>query len=192
MTVVSINNNEDSHGGHLSHRVTDTPSKKAPSSGGPDPLILAYMAIFEAVQINNQSAQVTAKQLQANAYAQSKKIAEENAMNFVLFRWSQLFSRRLTLWLKQKPNGGPTYVIKNYRIVSKKMGNQTLDNFQSQNQEVSAIRAVMEDQISLLRQSGQIYMTNENTTIDEGQQAIQEGSSLAQMLASLTNQIARV
>ena len=143
-----------------------------------DALLLAYLCIFESVQIDRDTAQIQSKGLEASAAAQNKVIALESGVNFAELKWSQLFTKKIV--------SGKT------KIVPKKVAQTILDNLEMQNQEVSAIRGVMEDHLTVLRQGAQVNETNLNSVMDEDQQSVQQGASLMQMLTSLTNQISRI
>lgn len=155
----------------LNKAATTQKKQQADPYAGIDPLILAYYWIFTSVQIARDTAQLQAKEIQANAANQNSLIFKEAQKNFFTLSWSKLHT----------PNGG-----------AKTVDQGDLNNMEAQNQEVSALRGVLGDQLNMLRQNAQVSETNLNTTVSDSQQTIQQGASLMQMLVSLTNQITRI
>ncbi len=149
-----------------------------PQEKGPydkiDPLLLAYMEIFQSVQLNHQTAEIQAKSVAVNAQQQEQMINVEAGINFQTLRWSQMFTH------------------KKGKTVKKPVSQTDIEKLQSTNQEVSAIRGVIADKITVLRQNAQMNETNLNSVVNESQQSVQQGGSLMQMLVSLTNQVSRI
>lgn len=180
-----------------------------------DALLLAYMFIFESVQINHQSAAVQAKQIESNASAQNKVIRDEENVNFAHFEKGQrdekiviitanggrevidaaqigsaAFNKILRAIERGTYHGKALPHSKIFTTFTVKTG--AMQQLQLKNQEISAVRSVMENKITVLRQSAQVGETNLNSAIDDDEQALQEGGSLMQMLNSLTQQITRI
>ena len=139
-----------------------------------DPLLLAYMEIFQSVQLNHQTAQIQAKAIAVNAQQQEEMINIEAGINFQTLRWSQMFTH------------------KDGKVIEKTVSAVDINKLQTANQEISAIRGVLADQITVLRQNAQMNETNLNSVVNESQQSVQQGGSLMQMLVSLTNQVSRI
>ncbi|MBI3901123.1 MAG: DUF720 domain-containing protein, partial [Chlamydiia bacterium] len=78
---------------------------------------------------------------------------------------------------------------KNNLAAGKGVNTSLLNNMQNGNERISAIRGILEDQISSLRQSAQVSTTNLNSIANNCEQSISEGSGIMQMLGSLTRQI---
>lgn len=152
---------------------TEDPQEQDPF-GKIDPLLFAYMEIYQTVQLNHEGAQVQAKTIAANAQQQENMINLEAGYNFETLRWSQVF----------------TY--KDGKLTQKTVKETVVEKLQIDNQEISAIRGVLADQITVLRQNAQMSETNLNSVVNETQQSVQQGGSLMQMLVSLTNQISRI
>ena len=152
-------------------------ASKSPGQGSGDkvdPLLLAYMEIFQSVQLSHKTAEIQAKSIAINAQQQEKMINIEAGINFQTLRWSQMFTH------------------KNGLSVRKTVLQTDIEKLQTHNQEISAIRGVIADQITVLRQNAQMNETNLNSVVNESQQSVQQGGSLMQMLVSLTNQISRI
>lgn len=179
-----------------------------PNSDSIDPLLLAYMYIFESVQTGRETAQIQAKSLENNVEAQNKMIREEATKNFYVLRNSQLYNKVTKTRVQHKTwdPGCPgthwipphwnywytTHAIQTRWVGKKDVDPDVLAKLEENNQQISATRGIIESQITVLRQDAQIKETNLNSSIDEDQQAIQEGASLMQMLVSLTNQISKI
>lgn len=150
-------------------------SSEQGSQGQVDPLIFAYMEIFKSVQLDHETAVTQAKAVAVNAQQQELMIGAEANCNFQTLRWSQMFTHN-----------------KKGEILKKTVSQTDIDKLQTANQEVSAIRGVIADQITVLRQNAQMNETNLNSVVNESQQSVQQGGSLMQMLVSLTNQVTRI
>lgn len=156
-----------------------------PFWSGVDPLELAYLMIYQAVEINHDTTKTQAKALAENAKEQNLMINKEAEMNFVTLTWNQLHRRaKINYFIFNDPN--------NYKWVDKNPSQGVLDGMTSKNQEISAIRGVMEDKINVAKQNASVQETNLNSTSDASQQAVSQGSSIMNMLMSLTSQIARI
>jgi len=166
--INSPNLNDSIHHGKI-HSTED--KKDNNPYAGVDPLELAYLFIFDSVKTGRDSAQIQAKNIQNNALIQNNLIGEEAQLAFMTLRPDQLFTA----------NGG-----------AQKVAQTVLDDLQSHNQEISAVRGVMEDQLNVLRQNAQVSETNLNSNTDASQQSVQQGGSLMQMLTSLSSQISRI
>lgn len=168
-----------------------------PNLNGLDPLELAYIYIFESVQLGHDTAQIQAKGLEVNAAAQNKMIAQEAALKFNTFQHSQLYHKKWgdVMWSKvnwKNWDGNWNDLPRTYKWERNNVKQSVLDSLQFKNQEISAVRGVLEDKLNVLKQNSSIGMTQLNTVSNESQQSLSEGSSLMQMLASLTNQISRI
>lgn len=151
-------------------------------NSGIDPLVLAYLYIFDSVQTGRDTAQIQAKEIENNATQQNNLISEEAQQNFATLKWTQLFTKVLAIKNKHGT----------FKTVNKKVAQKTLDVLGSHNQEISAIRSYLEDKLNVTNQYAQINETNLNDTMATSQQSVQQGGSLMQMLTSLTNQISRI
>lgn len=186
MSDNNINKVEAHHGitGSSASQGAPAPSQKGGAGKGQiDPLLLAYMEIFQSVQLGHDTAQIQAKGIAANAQQQEKMINLEAGIQFVTLRWSQMFSK--VYWLSSGGGGG-------VKFVTKKISQSVLQQMQSSNQEISAVRGVIENQLTVTRQNAQVCETNLNSVVNEDQQSVQQGGSLMQMLVSLTNQVSRI
>lgn len=159
------------------------PADKKNPNNQESALLFAYMEILQSVNLNHETASIQAKELQNNAQAQENIIAQEGNFAFLTLPQSQLFTTKVEL--------SSTGAAQNVQI-PKTVSASVLQNFQEKNQVVSSVRTVFEDQLTVMRQNAQISETNLNTVMNEDQQSVQEGSSLMQMLVSLTNQITRI
>lgn len=142
--------------------------KKKKEQGPVDPLIVAYMQIFKSVQVNHETAGIQAKEIQANANAQNNLINEEAMINFSTVSQSEIDA------------------------LKKSKRNTFLQAISTQNQEISALRNDIEDKLTVMKQDAQVSETNVNTVMNENQQSISQGSSLLNMLGSLTQQISQI
>lgn len=140
-----------------------------------DPLLFAYMEIFKSVQLNHDTAITQAKMIAVNAQQQEQMINIEANVNFQTLRWSQMFTHN-----------------KKGLTIKKTVSQTDIEKLQTSNQEISAIRGVIADQITVLRQNAQMNETNLNSVVNESEQSVQQGGSLMQMLVSLTNQVTRI
>lgn len=165
-----------------------------------DALLLAYQSIYEAVQLTHQAAQTEAKGMTTNASAQNRLIDWEAGLHFQNLSHDQLFAVE-TIRDKHQINeinpdgsGGPLYIFYTTRHVEvpKEVAQKDLEDLEITNQQISAVRNILEDNLTLLRQGAQVSETQLNSTIDENQQGNQQGSSLLQMLIQLTERISRV
>lgn len=148
-----------------------------------EPLLLAFMYIFQSVQISHETALIQGKAIQANALAENNLINEEAQINFITFSKSQLFTKQYLL----TPYGHGKVVYK-----LKQLSTEIIQNWMAKNQEISAQRNLIGDLYNQKNQQNQQNETNENTVTDEDQQSVSEGSKLMSMLSSLSSQISRI
>ncbi|MCH9627032.1 MAG: hypothetical protein S4CHLAM2_06660 [Chlamydiales bacterium] len=169
---------------HKKSAVHQAKEKKQENGSGVDPLILAYSMIFHAVQINHETASIKSKEVQANAVAQNRLIDREGAFNFYTLTKHQLFAPdvHINIW-----NGGH-YVT----YAPKTVAQTDLTQLNTKNQEIAALRNQLGDKLTVLQQGSQIKETEVNTVMSEDQQAVSQGSSLMNMLVSLSNQISQI
>jgi hypothetical protein len=152
-----------------------------------DPLIFAWMQIYKTVQINHESAITQAKLIAINAQEQEAMIHDEAQIKFQTFRRSQLFNEQQNV-INADGDSPPNGIL----FTPKAVGQQTLNELQSNNQEITAVRGVLENQIGVLRQTGQLGETNLNSAINQGQQSIAQGAGILQMFQALTDKISRI
>ncbi len=145
-----------------------TDDKKKEQGGSVDPLLLAYMEIYKSVQVNHETAGIQAKEVEANAIAQNGLINQEAMINFSTVSQSQVDA------LKQSKR------------------NTFLQQINTHNQEIAALRNDLGDKLTVLKQDAQVSETNVNTVMNENQQCVSQGSSLMNMLVSLTQQISQI
>jgi hypothetical protein len=165
-----------------------------------DALLLAYQSIYEAVQLTHQAAQTEAKGMTTNASAQNRLIDWETGLHFQNLSHDQLFAvetirdKHQIHEINPDGSGGPWHIFYTTRHVEvpKEVAQKDLEDLDITNQQISAVRNVLEDNLTLLRQGAQVSETQLNSTIDENQQDNQQGSSLLQMLIQLTERISRV
>lgn len=148
-----------------------------------DALVYAAMLIFDSVQTDHETARIQAKGLEVNAEAQNRLINREAQLNFETLRWTEMFSNKMIL-----NADGPNFT----HLTIKKVAQTVLSDLSTKNQEISAVRGIMEDQITLMRQEAQVKQAGLNSVLNEDQQAVQQRTSLMQMLTQLTNQISRI
>lgn len=166
------------------HQAAVLQDQKKEQSQSIDPLLLAYMCVFRAVQISNQTADIQAKVIQNNVNAQNQLIDLEAKFNFFTLSKSQMYNRISVIG---------TGSFKAYvKYTPKKVGQTELEGLTTKNQSVSAIRNTFEDKIRVLGQEVQMDETKVNTDVNNTQQSMQQGSGIMQMMLSLTNQISRI
>jgi hypothetical protein len=168
---------------------------------GVDPLVLAYLFIFDCVQTGRETAVIQQKDILNNALQQNSLINVEAQQNFQKLSWNQLWQKEIIVTI-----GGVQFTFKESQLsqtlinkflaeggIEKTIGIQVaqtaLENLATANQEIGAIRGIFENQLNVLRQNAQLSETNINTTANSCQQSIQESGSLMQMLGSLTDKI---
>lgn len=173
------------HEAHKKSAVQQAAQKKQENGSGVDPLILAYSMIFHAVQINHETASIKSKEVQANAVAQNKLIDREGVFNFYTLSKHQLFAKdvHMNIW------NGKHYVTYAMRT---KVAQTDLTQLNTKNQEIAALRNQLGDKLTVLQQGSQIKETEVNTVMSENQQSVSQGSSLMNMLVSLSNQISQI
>jgi hypothetical protein len=125
---------------------------------------LAITMISESVQISRDTAQVHAKNMQANALIQSALIAEESQINYVT--------------LQQAP-------IKD--------GQPDITAMTTTNTEIGARRGDYENRLNMVRQDAQLSETNLNSTVNLSEQSIQLAGNLIDTVGNnLTNLITKI
>jgi len=134
-------------------------------------LLFAFMEILQSVQVEHQSAQRQAKELQANANEQESEIKQEAKFKYEVLRQSQLFTKK----------GG-----------SKKVKITQLQNLEAYNSKISAERDDIGSKVNVLYQGANILETKLNSTISKAQQSLQEDASITHVLLNLTNRIAQI
>ena len=159
-----------------------------------DVLFLAFMAILTAMNDQQKVAQTQAKQLQANAAQQIKLNDQEEAINFYQLTENELYrisrQKRYTYNQNGGIDGGPPKKIPIYSNVKVPIPNAAF-KVQTMNQQQEKIRDGLTNQMLMLRQNAQIAESQVNSTVDQSEQAAQEGSTLLQMLVTITNHIMR-
>ena len=150
-----------------------------------DALLLAFLYIYEAVQIHRDTAAIQAKEIKANVVDQNNLIKEEALLHFdtlltneMLFKWGKR---------KHRKKGQSKFTW-----LPKTDDNKILENFNAFNQKIAAQRNIFGDKLTVLKQNVQVEETQINTDVNEDQESISKGSSLLRMLVSLTNQISRI
>lgn len=133
-----------------------------------DPLLLAYLEIFKSVQVVRETVTIQAKEVQANSIAQNHLIGEEALINFKTLSASAI------------------------EKMPQEERNAYLQEINTKNQEISALRSNLGNKMTVLKQDAQVSETNISTGLNENQQTMSQGSSLMNMLVSLTQQVARI
>ncbi len=198
----SVNQNKDMW---LAELEATSPAKQptAQKRSDIDPLLIAYLCIYKSVLINRDTAQIDAKQLQANADEQDKLIKSESQVKFKTISNSLLFTRvevknvhsdwgfhkpRVTISFKTK--------LRTHQMVNGKKvtfyAADMLQKYQINNVKVSGIQSYFQQQVNEYAQTGQIDATGLSTLLNTGVQTIQQASYLMNVLAQLTQQISRV
>lgn len=202
-TLTPLKEELQNEAAHHQSGIHEVENKKRGKKQQIDALLLAYMYIFQSVQIDHESAVIQAKRIENNALEQSQLIREEGAFQFETLKHSQLyqtfyfgsaaeavmFEKMIphTGWVIHKTPGGRIMAY-----IPKTISSAVLGNMSSTNLYISAERSIMEDKLSVLRQGAQVGETNLNSVTDEDQQSVQQGAGLMQMLVNLTNQITRI
>ena len=162
------------------------PGQGTPSTGGVDPLVLAFFYLLEASNTSDQSALLHAKQLGQNAAAQQKLNAEiENLKRDTVpalqnkYRTTYIWHYYFIFWYLTKET---THTIIGHP------NQQAVNQAQMDNQETSVQRQMLTDKMAVLQQNAQVKESQINSITDEAMQTAQEGTGLLQMLQNLTYQ----
>lgn len=172
-----------------------------------DATIIAYMMILEAVKIQRDSAELQSSYLEANAQAQQQLIDEQSQLQYKDVERSALYHTVYDEYDSKyysSISGGSSHAsaesMSKMGTSAKILGSHeelkddadiTLRTLELENQLVAQKISFIDDKFSLARQRAQLSETDLNTDINKNQQAVQEGSSLLQMLTSLTQLINR-
>lgn len=183
MTSLVNTNSDETAKAIAHHQAAVLQDEKKGQSQSIDPLLLAYMCVFHAVQISNQTADIQAKVIQNNVNAQNQLIDLESKFNFFTLSKDDMFNKIQVVGTNIAP-----YI----KYTPKKVAQTELENLTTKNQGVSAIRNTFEDKIRVLGQEVQMDETKVNTDVNNTQQSMQQGSGIMQMMLSLTNQISRI
>lgn len=162
-------------------------SQKKGQDGAVDPLFLAYLYIFESVQQNRDTVAVQAKELQVNAAQQQNMINQEATLNFNTLK---CYTMEKIEHVTAGPNGVTSHTT--YKKVKIDITPEKLADFNAKNEQVSAVRGLLADQMGTLQQDAQIKSANINTDQDADQQSISQGASIMQMAGQLAQQISRI
>ncbi|MEZ5314867.1 MAG: DUF720 domain-containing protein [Chlamydiales bacterium] len=135
---------------------------------GIEPIFIAYLEIYKSVQLNHEMAAIQTKEIQANNKAQNNLINQEALLNFTTVRQS---------------------VIDGIEQAKK---NTFLQEINTRNQKISAIRSNFENKLTVLKQNAQVSETKVNTVINESQQTISQCGNLMNMLVSLSQQVTQI
>lgn len=164
-----------------------------------DPLFLAYMMIFEAVKICHDTASIQAKTTQSLALAQNNLINMEGQLNFYQIHNSQLYNKKVVNQYTYGVMPGPWGPVRYKKVVGHvnkytpaKVGQTVLENVNTKNQRIEALRDQISNKLTVLQQDSSMTETNVNSIMNEDQQDISQGASLMQMLVSLSNQISQI
>ncbi len=171
-----------------------TPSggQKAPSQGGVDPLIIAYLCFLEAANTSSRTAQIHAKQLDQNARDQqklNKRLADlklESIPHAQIDKHYHYVPHHHTTMLPGKsfPCRYTTYTKSVWFQTTANRG--AIQQANAVNMQISAQRQVICDQLNMSQQAAQIGEANVNSITDEGLQTIQQGSQLLGILENMT------
>lgn len=169
------------------------------NGGNIDPLFLAYMMIFEAVKICHDTASIQAKTTQSLALAQNNLINMDGQLNFYQLHQSQLYNKKVVNQYKYGVMPGPWGPVRYKKVVGHvnkytpaKVGQTALENVNTKNQRIEALRDQISNKLTVLQQDSSMTETNVNSIMNEDQQDISQGASLMQMLVSLSNQISQI
>ena len=173
-----------------------------------DPLLLAYMMIYSSVIVSSNSAAIDSKALQVNANIQDNLIRQEQAFGFSVINTFEIDKDCLAEFKNVAPSAYAMlemFFLKNSQIPQSKKDQLysaiekdpkvlqlVLDEKQMKNNSIESIRGTFEDKLNVAKQTAQVMETNTNTVINETGTDIQKGSSIMQMLLSITNQIGAI
>ena len=155
-------------------------------------LLLAYYYILQAVNDQQQSAQIHAKQERSNASAQAKLVCDEKGIGFYQV---PTFHQQYT-WVK-----GSRYIKESFGLynhmtwgyhmikVPKSNNDDKVLMAQFKNQEQQKIRESISSQLIGLRQNAQTQQAEINTVVNNLQQSVQQGIKLLNMLAIISKKI---
>ena len=163
-------------------------SKGSSSQNNVDPLLLAFYYLLQASNLSSDSALIHAKQINQNALSQEKLNARLGELQNYSVPTLQKnhHTTHISHWTwKFWKHGFHYHITKTWTTVA----NQgAVDQSQAKNQEISAQRQMLTDQMTLLQQTAQVSEANVNSIGNEAMQSIQEGTNLLQILQSLTYQ----
>jgi len=167
-------------------------SKKHP--GGPNALMLAFIYLIEIANMHSDSALLKAKQLKANALSQQRLNREAEQLKFHEIprgnHHSMWWKQGSLTWLERWENKGKSFkrFSKWYEKITWTTGvNERQVKIDiSENQETAALRQNIESQLTVLQQHARISQDRIKNVCNEAVQTMQEGSSLMQVLQSLT------
>lgn len=160
-------------------RATEKEKEHQPSPDQ-DGIMAAYFVILEAVSIQQQTAERIAKEYECGIQVQIKLNNQAAQENFVQLTWNQSHVR-----VPVANANGHFYM----KTTIKKIGSQTLQTMQMENQQIEKQRNDIANQVMIAQQNAQVDQTQLNTTVNNQQQSTQIDSGLMQMLLQVTNQI---
>lgn len=180
--------------------------------GKPNALLLAYLIMYLTLRTSHDTDRIDAKKIEYNDHIQRLKIRQEAQEKFETIsrdqvdkeemiiggfpfvksvaKYPQLYHKLKELIAEGKIK--PGFVKFVWIQKTAKALNNILTKLQNKNQIVAAERNIMEDQLNVTRQGAQVAETNLNSAVNQTEQTLHQGSSLMQMLMSLTNQISRI
>lgn len=189
--------------------ITAPGQSSSPSDEQGDILAITFMLLMEASTISSHTAQIHAKQLEQNALSQQRLNAQEQHDHFseipskIIDHHTQVYHTQHSSCRhqRQRPTGTGWWWSWNrfqggdWRrrwVTTRRVSHNTcpnqgaIDQANARNQEISADRMRLADQLSILQQGANIGEAQVNTISNEAMQTAQEGSNLLQILQSLT------
>lgn len=167
---------------HTPAKKLQTPARDLQSPfDGLDAMQIAFLQLYESVQTGRQTAQIQAKSSEANINQQNILIGQNAQINFQNLSWKELFTHKTV-----KKNGK-----KVQETVEKTDAGAKLEQLASVNDEIEAMRSVMEQKINVLGQANSVENANLSNTLNISEESVSAASKTEQELGSLTTQIAR-
>jgi len=167
----------------------------------PDALLLAYFSIYEAVQYGNDTARIQAKDLEDNAIAQNRVIAEASEVHFETFGNLINQARASAMKTIQFRNavygltGGAISKTDEAKIIQKKESSlitpTLLERVNTTNQSRQALASLFTDKLTVMRQVANVGSSNENADLDNVSQGISVAGALMHMVVNVSQQIDR-
>lgn len=165
---------------------------EVPAYGKPDILFVLFIYLMQVVNNNQKSAELQAKQLQANALEQVNYNQEDQRINLAsvpqeIKHYTYIHHSK---WHWHDPFTAPllthqTWVSK----VLKSDNDMQIDMAQSQNETSNDTRQGIASKLAVLGQIAQGEQVNMNTATDQASQAISQSSGFLAMIKAITQKI---
>lgn len=170
------------------------PSVATALNGGIDPLALAVYLLMEVSNTTAQCAIINTKALQQNALAQQDLDDQAAKMQWsgvpklqTVHHPHQTQANTHWTWKFWEHSGMFCYVtFKHIKSFDTHPNEGLVDQAAAKNQQISADRSTITEQLNVMQQRAQTGETNVNSFTDESMQAIQEESNLVSILQTLT------